>query len=82
MTMAEPGKNIFVYENWTNEDPVIIGVLHIDNSRVQEICSFSYDEGYLKNNKSCFIDPELNFYAGRQYAAGKVNVISAVESLI
>lgn len=61
-------KKIWVYENWSEEEPVIIGTLFVDKIRGKEQISFEYDPLRLKNSPYNFvIDPELGLYTGRQY---------------
>ncbi len=35
-------KTIFVYENWSNENPLLIGRLFVDTSKKDESYSFEY----------------------------------------
>ena len=61
-------KTIFVYENWTKEDPLLMGRLFSEVSRGKESFSFQYDDEWLRAHRNGFlIDPELEFYKGRQY---------------
>lgn len=67
--MPNNEKTIYVYANWTPGAPVLMGRLYVMNSRNKEVFSFEYDKEWLNNVKgiSAF-DPDLQFYAGRQYA--------------
>jgi serine/threonine-protein kinase HipA len=61
-------EKIWVYENWSGEEPVIIGVLFVDKIRGKEQISFEYDPLWLKKSSYNFvIDPDLGLYSGRQY---------------
>ena len=60
--------DIYVYENWSSLEPTLLGTLFVDDLRGKEIFSFEFNNDWLKNNKNYFLlDPELNFYAGKQY---------------
>lgn len=65
-------KTIYVYENWTAEQPVLLGYLFIDQIRGSELYSFEYDKKWLTNADQRFLlDPELSLFAGRQYPIDK-----------
>ena len=69
--MAKEEKKIFVYENWSEETPVFMGTLYANAARGAEVFSFEYDESYLRKGKRFTIDPELEFFSGRQYTYQK-----------
>lgn len=72
--MANESRKIFVYENWSAENPQKIGILFVDNIRGVEHFSFSYDDGYLNRSRGIIpIDPELSLFTGRQYASNASN---------
>ena len=71
--MAREEKKIFVYENWSEETPAFMGTLYASAARGAEVFSFEYDETYLRNGKRFTIDPELEFFSGRQYTYQKPN---------
>lgn len=61
-------KIIYVYENWNNPKPSLMGKLYINFIRGKEQATFSYEESWLASSKQSFsIDPDLNYYRGRQY---------------
>ena len=63
-----PQKTIFVYADWAGlKRPVLMGQLKAEIVRGTEVFSFEYDLGWLNNNKSLFLDPELGWYKGSQY---------------
>ena len=67
--MASNEKTIFVYADWLGTQPVLMGKLFANNSRGKELFSFEYDRNWLTHGKSSVsFDPDLFFYAGRQYA--------------
>lgn len=70
--MANKEKNIYVYECWSSNEPCFMGTLFVDCSRL-ETYSFEYDSDWLRQNTlhQFTIDPNLEFYQGRQYPNGK-----------
>lgn len=65
-------KTICVYENWSAEQPILLGFLYIDLIRGSELYSFEYDKKWLSNAEQRFLlDPELSLFEGRQYPIDK-----------
>ncbi|MEQ8924249.1 MAG: type II toxin-antitoxin system HipA family toxin, partial [Fulvivirga sp.] len=61
-------KNISVYADWEGlHKPTLIGVLHADLLRGNEIFSFEYDSNWLQSGHTQLLDPDLQLYAGVQY---------------
>ena len=60
---------IFVYEQWSENRPVLMGRLFAENLRGKETYSFEYDREWLALNAAglCFLDPDLFLFQGRQY---------------
>ena len=57
---------VYVYENYSDIDPILIGILYIDQIRNKETYSFEYDQTWLNNNnKAITLDPMLPFEKGR-----------------
>ena len=72
--MAYDAKQIHVYENWSAPEPRKLGILYAEGTRGAEVFSFAYDEKYLRDHPQTYVlDPELEFYEGRQYVVGKPN---------
>lgn len=70
--MAVNQKTIFVYDDFSTEQPVLMGSLYVNVIKGGESYSFEYDKDWLR--KTCLtltLDPELMPYSGRQYPAGK-----------
>lgn len=61
-------RSIFVYENWSEEKPIFLGTLFVGHDRT-ETYSFQYDENwlYLHSSFQFTLDPNLEYYQGRQY---------------
>lgn len=65
-------KTILVYDDFSFDNPVLLGKLYVDVIRGFESYSFEYDDEWLKRTKmSVSIDPDLMPYGGRQYPNGK-----------
>ncbi len=61
-------ESIYVFENWSSDNAVLIGTLFVEQIRGKEQFSFEYDKNWLKNSKYNFIlDPDLGLYRGRQF---------------
>lgn len=61
-------KQILVYENWLRTAPTRIGTLFVEAARGKEVCSFEYDNEWLKHSGSFVLDPDLSLFKGRQFA--------------
>ena len=70
--MAVNQKTIFVYDNFSTEQPVLMGSLYVNVIKGGESYSFEYDKDWLrKTGLTLTLDPELMPYSGRQYPTGK-----------
>lgn len=66
--MADQQKEIFVYADWCDGGPFLIGRLYVDRQRGRQVFSFAYHEEWLLKSKfSITLDPDLAMYSGRQY---------------
>lgn len=64
--MAE--KTIFVYENWTELEPNLMGKLYVSYIRGKEQFSFEYETEWLTSMTANYLlDPDLALYNGRHY---------------
>ncbi len=62
-------KHILVYADWEGlNGPVLMGELGTQRIRGKEIFSFSYSDTWIERPACRMLDPELQFYRGRQYA--------------
>lgn len=65
-------KTIFVYDDFTENQPILMGTLFVDVIRGGESYSFEYDKDWLTGTGLKFsLDPEIMPYSGRQYPMGK-----------
>jgi len=73
--MSNASKTIYVYANCPDlEAPVIMGYLNAQSIRGKEIFSFEFAPDWLQLRSARMLDPDLQFYPGRQYAdSGKSN---------
>ena len=70
--MSDNEEKIYVYENFSSSEPILLGTLFCEILKGNPIYSFEYDENYLKNRKhNIMLDPEISFYKGRQYPHDK-----------
>lgn len=70
--MASNQKTIFVYDDFSSENPILMGTLYVNIIKGGESYSFEYDKDWLKKTAVQFtLDPELMPYSGRQYPSGK-----------
>ena len=61
-------KTIFVYDDFSFEEPCLLGELYVQVIRGSENYSFEFDEAWLsKTGYGTLIDPELTPMRGRQY---------------
>ena len=66
--MSTNQKTILVYDNFSNNMPVLLGKLYVDTIKGGENYSFEYDSNWLKNTQlSVSLDPALISYGGRQF---------------
>ncbi len=66
--MAIQEKKIWVYADWSDLKACkLLGILTAQHVRGKEIFSFEYEKEWLQNDHSLFLDPNLNFYQGKQY---------------
>lgn len=70
--MAINQKTIFVYDDFSTDQPVLMGSLYVNVIKGGESYSFEYDKGWLKKTGlTLTLDQELMPYSGRQYPIGK-----------
>ena len=70
--MAAKTRTIYVYDDFSDSEPLLAGRLFITVVRGGESCAFEYDESWLRRmSPSLSLDPELMPFPGRQYPSGK-----------
>ena len=68
--MSKPKKrrDIHVYADWNGlQGPLVLGVLHAELLRGNEIFSFEYNDDWLQSGNAQLLDPDLQLYSGVQY---------------
>ncbi len=59
---------IYVYDDFSFEEPILLGTLFVDVLRGQETYSFEYNADWLSKTRCAInLDPDLLPYSGRQY---------------
>ena len=72
--MSNQEKKIWVYADWSDlKATKLLGCLTAQRIRGKEVFSFEYDKEWLHNDHSLFLDPNLNFYQGKQYLQDSEN---------
>lgn len=70
--MAANQKTIFVYDDFSTDQPILMGKLYVNVIKGGESHSFEYDKDWLeRTGLALTLDPELMPYSGRQYPTGK-----------
>ena len=70
--MVSKEKTIFVYDDFSMQNPTQMGILYVNSLKGGESYSFEYDREWLKKTSlKITLDPELMPYSGRQYPFGK-----------
>lgn len=60
-----------MYDDFSEDEPLLIGMLYSVVIKGGESYSFAYDKNWLKKTGALLtLDPELMPYAGRQYPSG------------
>ena len=66
--MGTDEKTIYVYSDWSNRPPELMGMLYANNIRGKELFSFEYEKAWFRSTSSSFVfDPDLLLLEGRQY---------------
>ncbi|MFP4664715.1 MAG: hypothetical protein ACLFM1_09835 [Bacteroidales bacterium] len=61
-------KRIYVYADWAGlSKPFLMGTLNRDVIKGEEVFSFAYDDTWLTQQESRFIDPDLKYFPGNQF---------------
>ncbi len=72
--MAKGKFDIYVFADWFwLEEPTLIGLLSAHFAKGKKAFSFEYEKDWLKANRQCLLDPDIQFYSGPQYPTNKEN---------
>ncbi len=70
--MAMNQKTIFVYDDFSTDQPILMGSLYVNVIKGGKTYSFEYDKDWLKKTGLALtLDPEIMPYSGRQYPTRK-----------
>lgn len=70
--MASEERIIYVYDDFSYNEPVLLGRLYVGVIKKGEKYSFEYDKEWLTNNEmSISLNPEIQPFVGRQFPNGK-----------
>lgn len=65
-------KQIYVYDDFSFDEPLLMGMLYVNVIRGGESYSFEYNQEWLKKtNLLVDLDPELMTFGGRQYPSAR-----------
>ena len=66
--------DIFVYAHWIGmQEPVLMGILSLQQSKGRKSLSFEYDESWINGNQVFLLDPDIMLYSGPQFPGAKEN---------
>ena len=70
--MSVNQKKIYVYDDFSFKEPMLLGMLYVNVIKGGESYAFEYSSEWLKRIQlSVSLDPELMPFGGRQYPSGK-----------
>ncbi|MGN1343006.1 MAG: type II toxin-antitoxin system HipA family toxin, partial [Traorella sp.] len=70
--MSTNEKTIYVYDDFSGSNPILLGRLFVDVIKGSENYAFEYDDEWLKKTMlTISLDPDLLPYGGRQYPTNK-----------
>ncbi len=80
--MAVQKTDIYVYADWQGlEAPLLMGVLSAHQAKGRKAFSFSYDKLWLQSGHQYQLDPDLQLFAGPQFANEKENFDLFLDSM-
>jgi len=72
--MATTKTDLLVYAHWQGmETPKLIGVLSAQQAKGRKAFSFEYSKEWIRSKEQILLDPDIGWYSGQQYPAGKEN---------
>jgi len=80
--MGTRNVDIWVYADWAGlNGPKLIGVLTAQQAKGRKAFSFEYDKQWLLRPERILLDPDIQWYSGRQYPSGKENFGLIMDSM-
>lgn len=72
--MKQNKRNIYVFAHWKGmSDPKLIGILSAHIAKGRKSFGFEYDKQWIQSAQHRLIDPDIQFFSGRQFPEGKEN---------
>ncbi len=72
--MASQKKDIFVYAHWVGmPESKCIGILSAHQAKGRKAFSFEYDIDWISSKEQLLLDPDISWFTGPQFPAGKEN---------
>ena len=82
MNMDTNKKDIWVYAHWVGmQDPKCIGILSTHFGKDRKSFSFEYDKDWISSKEQFLIDPDLEWYSGKQFPRDKDNFGMFLDSM-
>ena len=70
--MSTGKTDIWVYADWAGlKGPKCVGILTLQQAKGRKAFSFEYDKAWLLQPEKFLLDPDIHWFAGRQYPSGK-----------
>jgi len=80
--MSTGKTDIWVYADWAElKGPKCIGVLTAQQAKGKKAFSFEYDKNWLLQPEKFLLDPDIQWFAGRQYPSDKENFGVIMDSM-
>ncbi|MFA6126282.1 MAG: HipA domain-containing protein [Bacteroidales bacterium] len=74
--------DIWVYADWVEiKGPGCIGMLTVQQARGKKAFSFEYDKAWLQRPEKILLDPDIQWFSGRHFPAGKENFGVIMDSM-
>jgi serine/threonine-protein kinase HipA len=74
--------DIWVYADWAElNGPKLIGVLTAQQAKGKKAFSFEYDKQWLLRPEKMLLDPDIQWFSGRQFPSGKENFGLIMDSM-
>lgn len=80
--MAMDKTDIYIYADWVGMlESELIGVLSAHQAKGRKAFSFEYDRAWLMSKGHLLIDPDIQFYAGKQFSNKTENFGAFLDSM-
>ncbi len=80
--MSTGNLDIWVYADWAEiKGPRSIGVLTVQQAKGKKAFSFEYNKAWLQRPEKILLDPDIQWFSGRQFPMGKENFGVIMDSM-